>query len=133
MCIKQKQIRISEIINQTDILYFNFTNIDDSSSMNSIKCYYTLFTKEGIITNIANYILLFTIILFLISSILFYKCGYHLLEMVIQDKLSLRSNKVKKINNKKNNKKVKIYKTMENSIQIKKMIKRKSYIKIKIK
>ena len=115
--IKQKQIIISEIINQTDLLYYNFTNIDESSSMNSIKCYYTLFTKEGIITNIANYILLFTIILFLISSILFYKCGYHLLEMVIQNKLSLRSDKIKKINNKKsneNNLKEKVYKAKEN-------------------
>ena len=50
-----------------------------------MKCYYTLFTKSGLIKNIGSYILLFTIILFLISGILFYKCGYHLLEDEIKE------------------------------------------------
>ena len=119
--IKNKHIIISEMINQTDLFYYNFSN-EEESSLKTIKCYYTLFTKEGIISNIANYILLFTIILFMISSILFYKCGYKMLEMVIQekqDKLSLRSNKIiKNINNNRKSKekrtKEKINKTVEN-------------------
>ena len=114
--IKNKQIVISEMINQTDLFYYNFTK-EEESTMNTIKCYYTLFSKEGIISNIANYILLFTIILFMISSILFYKCGYSLLEMIIEEKLSLRINKIKNnIKNKKSkekNIKEKINKTVE--------------------
>ena len=52
--IKQKQIIISEMVNQTDLFYYNFTNEEESSNMNTIKCYYTLFTKEGFISNIVN-------------------------------------------------------------------------------
>ena len=121
--IKYKQIVISEMINQTDLFYYNFSN-EEESSLNTIKCYYTLFTKEGIITNIANYILLITIILFMLSSFLFYKCGYNIIEMIIQDKLSLRSDKIKqyKCNNKKSNEKKikeKINKTNPNKKNIK--------------
>ena len=117
--IKQKQIVISEMINQTDLFYYNFTN-GEESSLNTIKCYYTLFTKEGITSNIANYILLFTIVLFMISSIFFYKCGYHLLEMIIEDKLPLRSdkNKIKKNINKNKKSKEKEKKIKEKKIKL---------------
>ena len=83
--VKSKQLVISELINQTDLLSYNFTTKSQSSNMITMKCYYTLFTKSGLIKNIGSYILLFTIILFLISGILFYKCGYHLLEDEIKE------------------------------------------------
>ena len=95
--IKYKQIVISDVANQSDILYYNFTNNDESS--NAMKCYYTLFTKEGIFTNIASYILMITICVFLISIFLFYKFGYHFIEENIKVVLLSRKEKVKKIKN----------------------------------
>ena len=60
-----------------------------------MKCYYTLFTKNGLLGNIGSYILLFTILLFMISSILFYKCGYNLLEDEIRDIIDTKEEKFK--------------------------------------
>ena len=48
--------------------------------MITMKCYKTLFSKDGLIKNIGSYVLLFNIFIFLISIILFYKCGYNSLE-----------------------------------------------------
>ena len=73
--IKSKQLVISEIINQTDLLYNNFTNKDESSNLIAMKCYYVLFTKEGLSKNIGNYIIAFITIWFLISGIIFFKVG----------------------------------------------------------
>ena len=106
--IKNKQIVISDIANQSDLLYYNFSNNDGTS--NTMKCYYTLFTKNGFFTNIANYILLITIIVFLLSIFLFYKFGFHTLEEDIKDLLLLRKKKIKKnknISNPKEKKKIK--------------------------
>ena len=83
--MKTKQLVISELVNNTDILSYNFTNTDKSSNMITMKCYYTLFTKNGLLKNIGSYILLFTILLIIISGILFHKCGYHSLEDDIKD------------------------------------------------
>ena len=82
---KTKDYLISELFNNTDILTYNFKNKEDSSNMVTMKCYYTLFTKEGLKTNIGNYIILFIILLFIISAILFYKCGYPMLENDIRE------------------------------------------------
>ena len=81
--IKPKQIVIADVMNDTNILNNNITN--NSSSSVTMKCYYVLFTKEGIVKNVENYILIFIIILFIILGILFYKCGYPLLEDDIKE------------------------------------------------
>jgi hypothetical protein len=77
--IKYEQIVVSELVNETNILSNNnFNNV--SSNTFTMKCFYTLFTKEGIIKNIEHYILMFIIIIFIILGILFYKCGYPSIE-----------------------------------------------------
>ena len=92
--IKAQQLVISNVINQNDLLYYdNFTDQPLSTNIITMKCYYTLFTKDGILKNIGSYLLLFTIILFVVSGILFYKCGYPLLE---NDMTSLINEKKKK-------------------------------------
>ena len=107
--VKTKINLISEIIDDKNKLSndFNLTNTSSSSSnMVTMKCVYTLFTKEGLISNIGSYIFAFIIILFLVSSILFYKIGYTLIESDIQSIMD-----EKQINEKQNNnKKVNIYK-----------------------
>ena len=96
--IKTKQIVVSELINKTDLLSYNFTNVDQSSNMFAMKCYYTLFSKTGLLKNIGSYILLFTILLFLISIILFYKCGYNFLEDDIQEIMDSKEEEIKNKN-----------------------------------
>ena len=96
--IKSKELVISDIINQTDILSHNFTSKSESFNMVTMKCYYTLFTKEGLYKNIGSYILIFTILLLLISSILFYKCGYLLLEDDIKEIINLKEINIKESN-----------------------------------
>ena len=87
--INNEQIVISDLVNQNDLLSYEFENKNDMITM---KCYRTLFTKDGLIGNIGNYILLSVILLFMISSILFYKCGYNLLEDKIKEICSSKSN-----------------------------------------
>jgi len=95
--IKNKQIIISEIINQYDILYNNFINQTLVSNLASMKCYDILFSKEGLYKNIGSYILFFTIILFISSGFLFYKCGYPLLELDIQQIIEYKEEKKNKL------------------------------------
>jgi len=69
--IKNNQISIVEIVGNEDILSYNFIN-NESSSIIFMKCYTTLFTKDGIYKNIGSYILICSIFCFTISFILFY-------------------------------------------------------------
>ena len=90
---KSKELIISELINKTNDLSYNFTKKEESSNIITMKCVYTLFSKNGLLKNIGSYILLFTIILFIISSILFYKCGYYLLEDDIKEIIEIKNQK----------------------------------------
>jgi len=81
--IKYNQIVISELTGLKYVQIYNFTN--NKNNLVTMKCINTLFTKDGIVRNIGNYILSFIIILFTIATILFYKCGYHLLEGEIKE------------------------------------------------
>ena len=47
---------ISNSIKQNDTLYYNFTEKTLTSNIVSMKCYNTLFSKEGLLTNIGSYI-----------------------------------------------------------------------------
>ena len=82
--IKNKMDLISEIIENPNKLSNNFATDESSSSSGSsnivsIKCTKALFSKEGLKNNISSYILLIFIGQFLLSIILFMKCGYPLL------------------------------------------------------
>ena len=83
----------------------NIVNID------IIKCYKTLFTKDGIMENIASYILLLIILIFIICSIIFYLKGYKFIKKkiieIMTTKKKYMKNNTKKI---KTNKKCKIKK-----------------------
>jgi len=70
--IKYQEFILSDIEKQTDLLSNNLTT-DDSSNSNlvTMKCYETLFSKDGLLTNIGNYILLFMVIVHMISIIFF--------------------------------------------------------------
>ena len=105
--MKPKIGLISEIITDENILANNFSSTSTSSSnIITIKCLHSIFTKKALITNIANYILIFSFIFFTFSSIIFYKCGYQLIETNIKNILS--KNKKNK-RNKNSKSKIDIY------------------------
>ena len=93
---KIKIISISDIMNNENILANNFSTDNITSNTVSLKCAETLFTKEGLLTNIGNYLLSFTFIFFIISAIIFYKCGYHIIEITIKEIISLKEKNEKK-------------------------------------
>ena len=62
-----------------------------------MKCVDTLFSKEGLITNIGSYLLLFTFVVNAISAILFYKCGYHIIENHIEEVINSKTIKMIKL------------------------------------
>ena len=105
--INNKMDYISEIISNPNKLSNNFDNDENShndipTNIKIMKCTNILFSKEGIISNISSYVLLIIISHFLLSIILFIKCGYNLLE---NDIFEILSKKKKAENNNKNHKK----------------------------
>ena len=102
---------ISEIILDENILSNNFNTTDNTTSNIVImKCVDTLFSKDGLITNIGSYLLLFTFVFNVISAIIFYKCGYHIIESDIEEVMNLK---------RKNKKKMSIYKISKSNKKIK--------------
>ena len=95
MCeIKSKIYTISEILQSKESVSkdFNIENTTSSSisNVNIMKCYNTLFSKFGLLKNIGNYLLIFIIVIFSLSSIYFYKVGYVILENEIKQILSMK-------------------------------------------
>ena len=118
--IKYQEFILSEIEKQTDLLSNNLTTDDSSNSnLGTMKCYQTLFSKDGLLTNIGNYILLFIIIVHMISIVLFYKCGYYILENKIKGIIS-NIKKNQKLFNSSKSKKNGIYRSNSTKIKIKK-------------
>ena len=142
--VKQKMELISEIVNNQNKLSNNFDRIDNSSnfgvsSIKMISCTKTLFSKEGLLTNISSYILIFFILFFLLSITIFIKCGYQLINNEINEILREKEIAIKNINlttlgegegksgNNKFRKKKKSSK-MNNSFLPRKKIKHNSYL-----
>ena len=90
---------ISDIINNENILSNNFITDNTTSNVVSLKCTKTLFTKEGLLTNIGNYLLLFTFVFFIVSVIIFYKCGYHIIDTTINEMLNEKIKEKKRTSN----------------------------------
>ena len=118
---KSKVDNISEISQSNNLLLeTNFEKENGTLNIVTMKCTYTLFSKNGIIKNIGNYILLFIIIFFLISTILFFKVGPHIFETYIKSILNLKSQNggnSKRIKKKINIKKKKKAKSSKNVLQ----------------
>ena len=126
--IKYQEFILSDIEKQTDLLSNNLTT-DDSSNSNlvTMKCYETLFSKEGLLTNIGSYILLFIIIVHMISIILFYKCGYYFLEEKMKGIIS-KMKKKPKLSNRNKIKKSVVYDDKPTKISNKKKKKSSIYV-----
>ena len=80
---KPKITNISDIVNDGNILLVDFNTESTNSNLGAMKCVDTLFSKEGLLTNIGSYLLIFTFVFFTISTFIFYKCGYQIIEEYI--------------------------------------------------
>ena len=76
-------ITLDQIINGKKLLN-KFIDIKSSSNLYIFKCYNILFSKDGLKSNIGSYILLFIILIYLITIILFYAKGYNSMVNKIQ-------------------------------------------------
>ena len=100
---KQKIESISDIIQDKNILSNKFNNTNNSTSnIVTMKCIDTLFSKEGLLTNIGSYLLLVTFVFSIISAFIFYKCGYNMIEISI-DRIIKNKKNVTNLNNNKIN------------------------------
>ena len=98
--IKSKKFVISKLIDDENILSkYNFTNQSSFSNVKTMKCVYNVFTKEGLVKNSGNYILLIIVIAFIILAILFYKFGYELILIQIRDIIKNEEVKTESVNN----------------------------------
>ena len=93
--IKSEKLIASELYNKSNHFSDKFPNHvnDESSSTNSMRCISTLFSKNGIIKNIALYIYLLLFIISLISCIQFYRKGYNKLKNHINTILATKEKK----------------------------------------
>ena len=84
---------ISEIINNPNKLSnnskSNFVKYS-YSNINAMKCFKALFSKKGLKKNISSYLIILFIIQFIVSTILFFKYGYYLLEDDINHILEIK-------------------------------------------
>ena len=85
-------------------LKYNFADIKNLVNIKVMKCYYMLFTIEGINNNLANYILIIIIFLYTVFSIIFCIKGYNKLLLKIKEiekqKEMQKQKKKKKFNSK---------------------------------
>ena len=108
--IKTKFHNISEIEINKETLLNNFKNYKKSINLKVVKCYKSVFTKEGLIKNIGQYILSLIILVTIILTILFIVKGFNKLIVQIQKLLvdiSYKNKKNIKNNPKKRQKKKK--------------------------
>ena len=68
---------VSKIINNKDNLMKKFKDIKSVANINIIKCYYSVFKKDGLKSNIGSYLLLSITFVELILMIIFLAKGYY--------------------------------------------------------
>ena len=122
--VKIKVPLISEIKVNKNKFINDISNISNIINFDIVKCYKTLFTKEGLIKNIGSYILLFIIKFNIIIILLFIIKGFKEIKNLIN---YITKNK---INKKNENKKQKDEPPKKTKVKVKKKKKKKKNINI---
>ena len=104
-CEIKNEINIkSDVIIDKEKLLTKFSDIKSLINIDIMKCYKLLLTKDGLIKNIGSYILLSTIIIYIISLYIFSRKGFYFFNMQIKEienikELYLNSNRNNNIQN----------------------------------
>ena len=97
--IKMEMEKISEINKNPNKLSNEFAlekNSRSSSPINSLECTDTLFTKDGLKSNISSYILSIIFIYYLLSIIIFIKCGMPIFKSEINTIINSKEKEIKR-------------------------------------
>ena len=89
---------ISEIKIDKNRLKKNFIEIKNIINLTIMKCYKTLFTKNGLLKNIGNYILLSIIFIYLINMNFFFLIDYFKLYKIVKDIINIKKNNIQNNN-----------------------------------
>ena len=137
-------LQLDDIINKEKLLN-NFIDIATISNINLLKCYENLFSKDGLINNIGNYIILSIVLIYIVSLLIFIIKGYNVLMDKIKNIMKLKSlgESHIKINNeneqkKENEKEKEIDKNLiknppKKKVKVKKKVKKKKKIPLNAK
>ena len=99
--VKKELKKYSEInINKT-LLYMSFTDIKNIINLNVMNCYKKLFYKKGILYNIGFYIILFAMILYFITVIIFRLKDYKIIKSSIENLNNMSNKDINKISDEK--------------------------------
>ena len=96
--IRYKEFVIADLDNDTNLLANNLTYDNRTSNFIIMKCFEVLFSEKGLLTNIGSYILLIIFVLHLFCTIIFIKCGFQIIQNIIQDILA-EEKKIRKTKN----------------------------------
>ena len=77
--------------------FSNFINITSITNIDVLKCYKNIFTKNGLLKNYGNYIMIFIILIYIISLIYFKIEGYSSFFKKINIILKIKANTNKKV------------------------------------
>jgi hypothetical protein len=78
LCEIKNEIKITEdIIIDKDKLLKGFIDIKSMMNLVVLKCYYVLFTADGLLNNIGSFVLIFIIFIFIVSIFIFLFKGYN--------------------------------------------------------
>ena len=94
-------LKLEDIINKSELLN-NFINIKSFTNIEVMKCFKTLFSKDGLIYNIGNYILSLIILIFIISTFIFFVKGKKSFYNKIYNIIKIKKETVQNYNNKEN-------------------------------
>ena len=136
--IKESFLSIFEINFDTDKL-IEFFNVKNTINIYVIKCYKLLFSKDGLIKNIASYILLFIILINIPLLITFILKEFHILNQLINDIIKTNENWKNQINNNNENKwirkknEINITNLKSKRISLKNSLKNSLFLKLKNK
>ena len=81
---KTKIDSISDIINNDNIISSNFNKDNSTTNFGTMKCLNTLFSKEGLLSNLGSYLFIFNLCFFSISSIIYFKCGNQIIINILK-------------------------------------------------
>ena len=98
---------LSKIDINKNLLMNNFMNISNIMNLDVMKCYEVLFTKEGLVKNIGNYILISIILINIILLLLFIIKGFKKIKVQIEN--IIKNKNMNKRNDNKNKNKNKKY------------------------
>ena len=105
---KTKIDSISDIINNDNIISSNFNKDNSTTNFGTMKCMNTLFSKEGLLSNIGSYLFIFNLSFFTISLIIYLKCGNQIIVNMLKQNKPIKPVNLRKIK-KQSSQKLNIY------------------------